>query len=183
MYSLKLTRKALVLIVLSVIVGCGNKNIEIAKKAIEENLVDPSSVQYRNITAYSENVVCGEVNAKNKMGGYVGFKSFIYNGKKPDEASLNPASDEVKDWCNDQKLKMLTYLQKEEDKASKRLIALKAELADKEMQCSNQSLNESERQSLCYELPKYKSSVDWANTRLEKSRKMVEVQMALSKGS
>lgn len=65
-----------------------------AKAAITERMIDPKSTDFRNIkvgmgiasrTLYAtENVsgppiidvVCGEVNSKNRMGGYVGFKPF-----------------------------------------------------------------------------------------------------------
>ncbi len=52
--------------------------IAAAKAAIEKRLTDPLSAQYRKVVAYSEGVVCGEVNAKNKLGGYVGFEAFAY---------------------------------------------------------------------------------------------------------
>ena len=44
------------------------------KVAIEENLSDPSSVQYRN---WKESSIgyCVEINAKNKFGAYTGFKT------------------------------------------------------------------------------------------------------------
>lgn len=54
--------------------------VEQAKKALAETLKDPSSAQFRNVrlTPYKDgNVICGEVNAKNSYGGYVGFKSFV----------------------------------------------------------------------------------------------------------
>ncbi|MDO8652028.1 MAG: hypothetical protein Q7R66_07555 [Undibacterium sp.] len=43
-----------------------------AKAAITYNLVDPSSAQWRN-TGLEESMFCGEVNAKNRMGAYVGY--------------------------------------------------------------------------------------------------------------
>lgn len=56
--------------------GC-NPSIGQAKEALERTLKDPGSVQYQDVVAYSENVVCGQYNAKNEMGGYVGFRRFI----------------------------------------------------------------------------------------------------------
>ena len=65
-----------------------------AKAAVVERMIDPKSTEFRNVKAYAgvsarkfyaaENisgplvidVVCGEVNSKNKLGGYVGFKPF-----------------------------------------------------------------------------------------------------------
>lgn len=50
--------------------------IEKVKNAILESMKDPNSAQFRRITTNGAGV-CGEVNAKNSMGGYVGFKKFI----------------------------------------------------------------------------------------------------------
>lgn len=55
-----------------------NKNISSAKKSLEEILHDPESVRYKNIRETRFGVVCGEYNAKNTYGGYVGFAPFIY---------------------------------------------------------------------------------------------------------
>lgn len=47
---------------------------------VKRRLFDPDSAKFRNVT-HGRGNVCGEVNAKNKMGGYVGFKAFIvYQG-------------------------------------------------------------------------------------------------------
>jgi hypothetical protein len=59
-----------------VLAGC-SPEISRGKQALEAKLKDPGSVQYKDVVAYSENVVCGEYNAKNELGGYVGFKRFI----------------------------------------------------------------------------------------------------------
>ena len=45
--------------------------------SVKERLSDPGSAQFRNVQA-KNGAVCGEVNAKNKMGGYVGFTRFMY---------------------------------------------------------------------------------------------------------
>ena len=92
--NININTTALIMAIL--VSGCGNKNIEAAKKSIEERLLDPSSVQYRNVKAYSENVVCGEVNGKNTMGGYVGYKPFIY---KQDDINLDVSLTEIDAWC------------------------------------------------------------------------------------
>lgn len=54
--------------------GCGNK-LEEAQEATAQKLIDPSSAQFRDVR-WNDETVCGEVNAKNRMGGYVGFKQF-----------------------------------------------------------------------------------------------------------
>jgi len=46
------------------------------KAAAAYNLKDPDSAKFRNVVAI-RGVVCGEINAKNSMGGYVGFRRFI----------------------------------------------------------------------------------------------------------
>lgn len=68
----------LILVLTVALNGCGEStNIKAAKKIIEETLSDPLSVQYRNITESEHGLICGEVNAKNRMGGYAGFKKFL----------------------------------------------------------------------------------------------------------
>lgn len=46
-----------------------------ALDAVASQLVDPNSAQFRNVKGQRGNI-CGEVNGKNRMGGYVGFKPF-----------------------------------------------------------------------------------------------------------
>jgi hypothetical protein len=54
------------------------QSIKASKSVIEKILKDPASVQWRNEKLASNGqTLCGEVNAKNSMGGYVGFKHFI----------------------------------------------------------------------------------------------------------
>lgn len=48
---------------------------------VRETMNDPESARFRNLRVISawtprETVVCGEVNGKNRMGGYVGFRHF-----------------------------------------------------------------------------------------------------------
>lgn len=63
--------------------------------AIEHKLIDPTSAQYRNVNK-RDDIVCGEVNAKNRMGGYAGFVRFFVDGST---AEIEPreliAGDEV----------------------------------------------------------------------------------------
>lgn len=53
-----------------------------AKEAMARKLNDPTSAQWRDLftvkTPDLGEVVCGMVNSKNRMGGYVGFTGFIY---------------------------------------------------------------------------------------------------------
>jgi hypothetical protein len=48
-----------------------------AKRALETYLRDPFSVRLRNLRAGRGGAICGQVNAKNAMGAYVGFKDFV----------------------------------------------------------------------------------------------------------
>lgn len=57
--------------------------IDTAKKAISYSLVDPDSAKFREVfIAPNQVAVCGEVNAKNSFGGYVGFRKFMYSPAK-----------------------------------------------------------------------------------------------------
>jgi hypothetical protein len=59
------------------------KLIETAKNAVSYPLIDPSSATFRNIRISPNRVaVCGEINAKNSYGGYVGYRPFIYTKDK-----------------------------------------------------------------------------------------------------
>jgi hypothetical protein len=57
--------------------------IKVVRQNLERDLFDPSSVQYRNVQrvhpepAFPKVIIyCGEINAKNRYGGYAGFKRF-----------------------------------------------------------------------------------------------------------
>jgi hypothetical protein len=77
-----------------------------AKVAIAREMKDPDSVQFRNVRVVhlgSLKNVCGEVNAKNSYGAYIGFSQFIYyppsyptsSGKPhPGTASIGPGPGE-----------------------------------------------------------------------------------------
>ena len=62
-----------------------------AKRAAAEELIDPSSAQFRNIRS-QDGIVCGEINGKNRMGAYVGFTRF-YVLTRDWRASLDPQFD------------------------------------------------------------------------------------------
>lgn len=56
-----------------------------AMESVRKTLVDPNSASFRNVRVlegYSSHLVCGEVNAKNSLGGYIGFKKFIVLSNK-----------------------------------------------------------------------------------------------------
>lgn len=52
--------------------------IEKSKKQLLNQLKDPDSAKFRNISVKDKTLVCGEVNAKNSYGGYTGF-TFFYS--------------------------------------------------------------------------------------------------------
>lgn len=58
--------------------ACGGGEYDAAKREVEKNLKDPASAQYRNMKKSAIGAICGEVNAKNSMGGYSGFGKFMY---------------------------------------------------------------------------------------------------------
>lgn len=55
-----------------------------AQIAVLDTLIDRDSAKFRNVSVRTQasgtKAVCGEVNAKNRMGGYAGYKRFISAG-------------------------------------------------------------------------------------------------------
>lgn len=73
------------------------KKISVATNSIREALNDPESARFRKLFVSPKGrAVCGEVNAKNKMGGYVGFRRFIVaddqSGIEGDDSSFVEAN-------------------------------------------------------------------------------------------
>lgn len=66
-----------------------SKNVDQSKlkgsiARIMKELKDPTSIQIRNLKpsrTSPERLICGEFNAKNSFGGYVGFKLFMSDGE------------------------------------------------------------------------------------------------------
>jgi hypothetical protein len=55
-----------------------HQTTESAHQHITDTLKDPASVQWRGDMVSSDgDLICGTVNAKNSMGGYVGFKRYL----------------------------------------------------------------------------------------------------------
>lgn len=63
----------------------GAETIVEAERAVRAELKDPDAAQLRDVRAnYTEEfgmVACGQVNAKNEFGGYIGFRRFVSGGK------------------------------------------------------------------------------------------------------
>lgn len=60
--------------------GTQDQVIEAAKVNVANSLKDPGSAQFKNVHLVNYldgSVVCGEINAKNSYGGYVGFSPFV----------------------------------------------------------------------------------------------------------
>ena len=123
-------------LLLCFLAACGNANVGAAKKAIESRVADPAGVQYKEVTAYSEGVVCGELNQKNSTGGYDGFKDFIYNGMDEGLLNLDPSPSERSILCNNNAKKRISFLQREVDNRTQNLNPLRrdAEYQAKVMQ-------------------------------------------------
>lgn len=70
-------RLAVVALAGMVLAGCGKSDTDRAREAVTARLKDPDSAKFRNERVVGEDrFVCGEVNAKNSAGGYVGFSSY-----------------------------------------------------------------------------------------------------------
>lgn len=79
-------RRVLLIAGLLTIAACSGANerlFDAAKAAIAAQLKDPESVQFRNLRSSQAptgaELVCGEFNAKNSFGGYIGFKPFLWS--------------------------------------------------------------------------------------------------------
>lgn len=75
-------RAAVALVVVLALASCAAPEpavIDVATEHVRTTLKDPRSAEFRRVYAFQlfdSDVVCGEVNAKNAMGGYVGFTPF-----------------------------------------------------------------------------------------------------------
>lgn len=61
----------------SMVPGTEANKIARGEDQVREALADPESATFRNLSYHAATkAVCGEVNAKNRMGGFVGFTRF-----------------------------------------------------------------------------------------------------------
>lgn len=58
------------------LVGCADAK-RTAQAKVADQMRDPASAQFRAVKVRKSGAVCGEVNAKNGYGGYVGFREFV----------------------------------------------------------------------------------------------------------
>lgn len=73
-------KSATVILMLAMLAGCSDAESD-AEDLVRAQLTDPASATFRNVRSVRDEYgvvgVCGEVNAKNRMGGYVGFVEFM----------------------------------------------------------------------------------------------------------
>jgi hypothetical protein len=77
------------------LIGCFGESAEIkqSQKIIKDLLIDPESAQFTDLKYYkASNFVCGKINSKNKMGGYVGAKQVAVDLTKA-QAYIDPPRD------------------------------------------------------------------------------------------
>lgn len=93
--------------------GCDFADHSRAREAVKAELTDPDSAQFRNEEESAKgSVTCGEVNSRNRMGGYVGFTRYIYVrvGDKP-TATISPGDPDFDEY---DRYKENEYLQPDE---------------------------------------------------------------------
>ncbi len=87
-------RRIASIVAVSTMSGCslvtGAANGDAARAAISSMLTDPESAQFKDLEATGP-CMTGFVNARNRMGGYVGFQPFYYR-TDTGEAGLSPAA-------------------------------------------------------------------------------------------
>lgn len=72
-----------------------SEDVDRLRQGVTTQLKDPSSVQFRSeriIEIHGEKVLCGEMNAKNALGGYVGFRRFVSMGTSDLDAYIEGAT-------------------------------------------------------------------------------------------
>lgn len=94
--------RRIALLVPLVLAACGG-DVAPGKRAVMELLVDPDSAQWRNVAAYQVGafaLVCGEVNFKNRMGGYVGYTNFVAHEGTARIGELLPLELRIESCCS-----------------------------------------------------------------------------------
>lgn len=95
---------------LLLLVGCGmipGTSANLEKRAngiLADSLFDAESARYRKLHQASGgselgNLICGEVNGKNKMGAYIGFRRFVVS-EKSRAIAVDPVLS-AEDWSNE----------------------------------------------------------------------------------
>lgn len=97
-----LLRRAIAIVALGLATACEPASFKAAKAAVSRDMRDPMSTQFRDVVQGDGDIVCGEVNAKNTMGAYVGFTRFIVSDSlgvelESEDRKLNSARWRL--WC------------------------------------------------------------------------------------
>lgn len=92
-----------------VLAACGN-DMEPGRQKVKERLKDPLSAQFQKEQIGKKPALfCGEVNSKNSMGGYVGFKRYIvmpeYVAFDRDETALQLHDESANSTAQDEVLR------------------------------------------------------------------------------
>lgn len=77
----------------------GTDDTDSVERHIASQMIDPRSTTFRNMTKVTFGY-CGEVNSKNKFGGYVGFKKFHAYKSKSGEWVVALEKSLVDIFCN-----------------------------------------------------------------------------------
>ncbi|PAA01274.1 hypothetical protein CJU76_18225 [Pseudomonas fragi] len=90
-----------------VLAGCGNADVEKAHSEVAKVLFDGDSAKFRNdrvlyLPPTADKIVCGEVNAKNRFGGYAGYILYVVEGidEFPYAKLSSEGSSEIKITCS-----------------------------------------------------------------------------------
>lgn len=91
------------IVLATLISACDSPRVSAAKEAVRNGMRDPDSVEFRGIYE-TERAVCGEVNAKNAFGAYVGFRPFYAYGDSPKSATVvndieSTEARSFRQWC------------------------------------------------------------------------------------
>lgn len=79
---------ARVLLFLFFLSTTGCSSTKKAEDAVRKQMIDPASTAFRALEDRN-GFVCGEVNSRNRFGGYVGFRRFIYE-RKSEAVTIDP---------------------------------------------------------------------------------------------
>lgn len=133
------------------VVGC-NPNAGIisqAESAVRATLKDPESAVFKDVTVYSEGVVCGAVNSKNSYGAMAGYGNFVYGARFASDLEMDKDVEEVRSFCSNDSGKLIAYKKRElkslqlwcEDpggeRGCERATALKVEISELEKQAAS----------------------------------------------
>ncbi|MCO6060412.1 hypothetical protein NG726_27635 [Pseudomonas sp. MOB-449] len=108
---MKLSNIAVVPLMLALCAGCAKKPEERIRELLiqHSNLFDPASAMSRNIVDKGNDTYCFDLNAKNRLGGYVGWRrtylsysnnNFYMQTENISDQFSGPVDDDFKDTMN-----------------------------------------------------------------------------------